>query len=156
MQGGFIVGKLKFGGRIEVDMQETNMLKAMLESGFLGFYMGAELCMYVAPPALHADWIYAGSMFCGRDDTYMVPINMAQNAGLISKSLKIPSFFNPKICFNKARMSGGVSADVHRHALRMRTPTGRIGIRHHLAKVYGWCPWGVLEVPSGIVGTIYT
>ena len=20
----------------------------------------------------------------------------------------------------------------------------------------GWCPWGVLEVPSGLVGTIYT
>ena len=22
--------------------------------------------------------------------------------------------------------------------------------------MYGWCSWGVLEVPSGIVGTIYT
>ena len=22
--------------------------------------------------------------------------------------------------------------------------------------MYGWCPWGVLEVPSGLVGSIYT
>ena len=22
--------------------------------------------------------------------------------------------------------------------------------------MYGWCPWGVLEVPSNIVGAIYT
>ena len=22
--------------------------------------------------------------------------------------------------------------------------------------MHGWCPWGVLEVPSGLVGTIYT
>ena len=23
-------------------------------------------------------------------------------------------------------------------------------------KMYGWCPWGVLEVPSSIMGTTYT
>ena len=34
--------------------------------------------------------------------------------------------------------------------------TGRIGSRRHLAEIHGWCPWGVLEVPSGLAGFIYT
>ena len=36
-----------------------------------------------------------------------------------------------------------------------RLHTGRIGSRQQLAE-NGWCPWGVFEVPRGIVGTIYT
>ena len=34
--------------------------------------------------------------------------------------------------------------------------TGRIGSGQQLAEMYDWCPWGVLEVPSNIVETIYT
>ena len=35
-------------------------------------------------------------------------------------------------------------------------PQGGITSRQHLAEAYWWCPGGVLEVSSRLVGTIYT
>ena len=33
---------------------------------------------------------------------------------------------------------------------------GGLGAGISQREMYGWCPWGVLEVPSGIAGTIHT
>ena len=33
---------------------------------------------------------------------------------------------------------------------------GGLGAEGSKREMHGWCPWGVLEVPSGILGTIYT
>jgi hypothetical protein len=84
LQGGFIVGKLKFGARIEVDLGGA---AGLLESGFLGFFKGTKLCIF---------------------DQYLIPIYMAQNAGLLPK-ISLPSWFQPPICFTQVILKASMT-----------------------------------------------
>ena len=73
IQGGFIIGKLKFGMKLEMDPADP------LDAAFLGFFKGTTICIL---------------------DLFLSPIYMAQAVGILPKVLKIPKMFSP-ICFNQ-------------------------------------------------------
>ena len=83
IQGGFIIGKLKFGMKLEVDMTKP---AGLLESAFLGFFKGAKICIL---------------------DYYLMPIYMAQLVGILPK-VKIPDMYSP-LCFTQVILKASMA-----------------------------------------------